>query len=278
LTDRFRLAAAIAVAALLSITAAPTHALHLSIDGIFKQGGMATGKVAPGARVRLDGKDVLVARDGTFVLGFGRDAPAEAVVEIATPDGSRETHRYAIEKRTYRIQRIDGLPRKMVTPSPEALKRIRAEGKLINAARGGFTQVPHYAAGFLWPAKGRISGIYGSQRILNGEPRRPHLGIDIAAPAGTPVVASAAGTVTLAHTDLYFTGGTVIIDHGHGLSTVYSHLSAVSVKTGQTVTRGQGIGKIGSTGRSTGPHLDWRINWFQERLDPMLIAGPMPKG
>jgi murein DD-endopeptidase MepM/ murein hydrolase activator NlpD len=278
LRDWVRLAAAFAVAAVLSVAGTPTHALHLSLDGIFKQGGMATGKVDPGARVRLDGKDVPVARDGAFVIGFGRDAPPEAVVEIETPDGRRETHRYAIEKRSYRIQRIEGLPPKMVTPSPEALKRIRAEGKLINEARGGFTQVPHYAAGFVWPAKGRISGVYGSQRILNGEPRRPHLGVDIAAPVGTPVVASAAGTVTLANRDLYFTGGTIIIDHGHGLSTVYSHLSAVSVKTGQTVKRGQPIGKLGSTGRSTGPHLDWRINWFQERLDPMLIAGPMPKG
>jgi murein DD-endopeptidase MepM/ murein hydrolase activator NlpD len=278
LRDWVRLAAAFAVAAVLSVAGTPTHALYLSLDGIFKQGGMATGKVYPGARVRLDGKDVPVARDGAFVIGFGRDAPPEAVVEIEAPDGRRETHRYAIEKRSYRIQRIEGLPPKMVTPSPEALKRIRAEGKLINEARGGFTQVPHYAAGFVWPAKGSISGVYGSQRILNGEPRRPHLGVDIAAPVGTPVVASAAGTVTLANRDLYFTGGTIIIDHGHGLSTVYSHLSAVSVKTGQTVKRGQPIGKLGSTGRSTGPHLDWRINWFQERLDPMLIAGPMPKG
>lgn len=129
----------------------------------------------------------------------------------------------------------------------------------------------------MWPAKGRISGVYGSQRILNGEPRRPHLGIDIAAPKGTPVQASAAGVVTLAEKDLYFTGGTIIVEHGHGLSSVYSHLSRIDVRKGQSVSRGQTIGAIGSTGRSTGPHLDWRINWYQERLDPMLLAGPMPK-
>lgn len=269
------LAAALAVLAAFA-AAGPAAALHLSFDGDFKQGGLVIGTVLPGSGVRLDGKTVPVARDGAFVIGFGRDAPPEAEIEITLPDGRRETHRRAIEQRKYRIQRIDGLPPRMVTPSPEALKRIRAEGKLINEARGGFTQMPHYAAGFIWPAKGRISGVYGSQRILNGEPRRPHLGIDIAAPTGTPVVAAAGGTVTLAQDDLYFTGGTVIIDHGHGLSTVYSHLSAVAVKTGEAVEQGQRIGAIGSTGRSTGPHLDWRINWFQERLDPQLIAGPRP--
>ncbi len=276
--DWVRLAAAVAVAAVLLVAGRSTHALHLSLDGIFKQGGMAIGKVDPGSRVRLGGREVPVARDGAFVIGFGRDAPLEAIVEIETPNGRSETHRYVIEKRNYRIQRIEGLPPKMVTPSAQALKRIRVEGKLINKARGAFTQVPHYAAGFVWPVKGRISGVYGSQRILNGKPRRPHLGVDIAAPVGTPVVASAAGTVTLANRDLYFTGGTIIIDHGHGLSTVYSHLSVVSVEIGQTVARGEPIGKLGSTGRSTGPHLDWRINWFQERLDPMLIVGEMPNG
>ena len=165
----------------------------------------------------------------------------------------------------------------MVTPSSTALLRIKAEGRAISAARAIFTPVAKFGGGFIWPTKGRISGVYGSQRILNGKPRRPHLGIDIAAPIGHPVVAAAAGTVTLANTDVYFTGGTVIINHGHGLSSVYSHLSAIHARLGQDVKQGEIIGKIGSTGRSTGPHLDWRINWFQERLDPQLLLGPMPK-
>lgn len=255
----------------------PTLADGLSLEGDFSQGGLVTGKTVPGAKISLNGKTIQVAPDGLFVFGLGRDAAAELRLETVSPDGKRETRPLKVRQRKYRIQRINGLPRKMVTPSAEALKRIRREGAAIRAARAVFTQKTNFQAGFMWPAKGRISGVYGSQRILNGEPRRPHLGIDIAAPKGTPVQASAAGVVTLAEKDLYFTGGTIIIEHGHGLSSVYSHLSRIDVRKGQSVSRGQTIGAIGSTGRSTGPHLDWRINWYQERLDPMLLAGPMPK-
>ena len=198
------------------------------------------------------------------------------MLHSVTPSGRHRMLRLKSKKRGYRIQRINGLPKKMVTPSAAALLRISAEGRAIRAARAIFTPAPHFAGGFIWPAKGRISGVYGSQRILNGKPRRPHLGIDIAAPTGTPVVAAAPGEVTLANTDMYFTGGTVIINHGHGLSTVYSHLSAISIELGEMVKQGAKMGKVGSTGRSTGPHLDWRINWFQERLDPMLLVDPMP--
>ena len=254
----------------------PVIAQDLSLKGSLIQGGLITGNTLPGAKIDLSGKKIVVNADGLFVFGFGRDAPAEAVINVLLPDGRRISRVLEIGQRKYRVQRIDGLPGKMVTPSEKALKRIWAEGKAIRAARGTFTPETHFKSGFAWPSKGRISGVYGSQRILNGEPRRPHLGIDIAAPAGTPVFASAAGMVTLAETDLYFTGGTIIVNHGHGLSTVYSHLSKIDVRNGQTVARGQKIGAIGSTGRSTGPHLDWRINWFQERLDPLLLAGPKP--
>lgn len=255
----------------------PAFAAQPDLEGDFIQGGLVQGHTDPGTKISLNGRLVTVTPDGRFVLGFGRDAPETMILQSVTPGGKRLVRTLRIEKRTYRIQRIDGLPRKMVTPSAGALLRIRAEGKAIRAARAVFTPVPHFAGGFIWPVKGRISGVYGSQRILNGEPRRPHLGIDIAAPTGTPVVAAAPGKVTLANTDMYFTGGTVIVDHGHGLSTVYSHLSAVSAKLGQSVRQGEPIGKVGSTGRSTGPHLDWRVNWFQERLDPKLLAGPMLK-
>ena len=249
----------------------------LVLEGEAIQGGLMTGRTAPGTAIRVDDKAVRVGEDGLFVFGFGRDAPPRATVSALFPDGGRAVRRLDVRQRDYRIQRIDGLPSRMVTPSADELARIRAEGEKIAAARAGFSARTGFAAGFIWPAQGRISGVYGSQRILNGEARQPHLGIDIAAPAGTPVVAAAAGAVTLAEPDLYFTGGTVVIDHGHGLSTVYSHLSAVGVAVGQEVARGQLIGRIGSTGRSTGAHLDWRINWFQERLDPMLIAGPPPQ-
>ena len=247
------------------------------LRGDFVQGGLVYGYTDPGTKIALNGHMVTVTPDGRFVLGFGRDAPETVVLKSVTEDGKRLDRRLNIKKRKYRVQRIEGLPRKMVTPTTAALLRIKAEGNAISAARGVFTALPHFADGFIWPVKGRISGVYGSQRILNGEPRRPHLGIDIAAPTGTPVVAAAPGTVTLANMDMYFTGGTVVIDHGHGLSTVYSHLSVISVKHGQMVKKGEHIGNVGSTGRSTGPHLDWRLNWFQERLDPRLIVEPMPQ-
>lgn len=259
------------------MVAAPAFAAQPDLTGDFVQGGLVLGNTDPGTKISLNGRLVTVTPDGRFVLGFGRDAPETAILQSVTVGGKRLVRTLKIKKRKYRIQRINGLPPKMVTPSAGALLRIRAEGQVIRAARAVFTTMPHFAGGFVWPAKGRISGVYGSQRILNGEPRRPHLGIDIAAPTGTPVVAAAPGKVTLANTDMYFTGGTVIIDHGHGLSTVYSHLSAVAAKLGQAVKQGERIGKVGSTGRSTGPHLDWRVNWFQERLDPRLLVGPMPK-
>ena len=167
--------------------------------------------------------------------------------------------------------------KRKVTPKAVDVKRIRADNAAIGKVRKLNSAGTDFADGFAWPLKGRISGVFGSQRVLNGKPRRPHNGVDIAAPSGTPVIAAATGVVTLAEPDLYFTGGTVIIHHGHGLSTVYSHLISLSVKKGDKVEKGQRIAKVGSTGRSTGPHLDWRINWFQERLDPMLIVGPMPK-
>jgi murein DD-endopeptidase MepM/ murein hydrolase activator NlpD len=251
----------------------PAAAAKLSFDGKFVQGGLVIGSTDPGTRITLDGRSIRVTDDGRFVFGFGRDAPESSILQAVFPDDKRRVRQLRVEKRKYRIQRIDGLPSKMVTPSPGALLRIKAEAKEIRAARGVFTPVAHFADGFIWPAKGRISGVYGSQRILNGKPRRPHLGLDIAAPVGTPIVATAAGKVTLANTDMYFTGGTVIIDHGHGLSSVYSHLSAIDTRLGATVKQGQQIGRLGGTG----PHLDWRINWFQERLDPRLLVGSMPK-
>lgn len=255
----------------------PAAAAKLSLDGKFVQGGLVIGQTDPRTRITLDGRSIRVTDDGRFVFGFGRDAPEIATLQAVFPDGKRRVRQLSVEKRKYRIQRINGLPSKMVTPSPGALLRIKAEAKAIRAARGVFTPVAHFANGFIWPAKGRISGVYGSQRILNGKPRRAHLGLDIAAPVGTPIVATAPGKVTLANTDMYFTGGTVIIDHGHGLSSVYSHLSAIDTRLGAAVKQGQQIGRLGGTGRATGPHLDWRINWFQERLDPRFLVGPMPK-
>ncbi len=248
----------------------------LRLEGKFVQGGLVVGHTAPGARVRLDGKPVPLRADGRFLIGFGRDAKPEAVLEVRHA-GRVVTRRLKIGKRKYRIQRITGLPPKMVTPPKEVLARIRAEAKMIRAARLTDTPSPFFDSGFAWPARGRISGVYGSQRILNGKPRRPHFGVDVAAPKGTPVAAAAAGIVRVAKTDLYFTGGTVLIDHGFGLNSAYSHLQTVTVKEGQRVAKGERIGTIGATGRATGAHLDWRVNLFLTRLDPALLVPPMPK-
>ncbi len=249
----------------------------IQLDGPRIQGGLVRGRVAPGSKVTFEGEPVRVSREGWFLIGFGRDAPAKAVLSVGFPDGRHERYGLVVEPRKYRIQRIDGLPPSKVTPSKKDLVRIRKEVALVKRARTVDDPRTDFLGGFRWPVKGRISGVYGSQRILNGEARRPHYGIDIAAPKGTRVVAPAAGVVTMVHPDMYFSGGTMIVDHGHGLSSAFLHLSRILVKKGQRVKQGQPIAEVGSTGRSTGPHLDWRINLFGRRLDASLLVGPMPK-
>jgi murein DD-endopeptidase MepM/ murein hydrolase activator NlpD len=249
----------------------------VTLEGRMVQGGLVTGRTAPGAKVTLDGAPVRVRADGRFLIGFGRDAAPTARLMVTVPGGKAAEKVLAIGKRDWKIQRIDGLPPKMVTPPPEVLARIKAENEKIRKARLADTDRAMFDTGFVWPVIGRVTGVYGSQRILNGEPRRPHFGIDVAAPVGTPVVAAADGIIRIAERDLYFTGGTILIDHGYGLNSVYSHLHSVDVKPGDSVKQGQKVGTLGGTGRSTGPHLDWRVNLFLTRLDPALLVGPMPK-
>jgi len=244
------------------------------LEGDFTQGGLVIGSTDPGNRVFLDGEAIRVSPEGRFLFGFTRDASAEAVLEVRAADGAEERRVLHIAPRDYDIQRIDGLPRKMVTPPAAVLTRIRREGAAIRAARMHDTPATHFDSGFIWPAKGRISGVYGSQRILNGEPRRPHYGIDIAGPVGTPVIAPADGGVRLAERNLYYSGGTVILDHGHGLSSAFLHMHEVHIRVGDTLRQGDPVGSIGATGRVTGPHLDWRINWFDQRLDAGLLVPP----
>lgn len=261
----------------LMLTGGSAFAGELVLDGKPIQGGLMVGETLPPARVTLDGRRVHVDPSGLFIIGFGRDAKPRSVLDAVFPDGTVETRRLAIEKRTYRVQRINGLPSRKVTPKKMDMKRIRAENALIGAARRRLTPTPWFRRGFEWPAIGPISGVYGSQRILNGKPRRPHFGVDVALPVGSPVTAAADGVISLAHPDMFFTGGTLIIDHGFGLSSIYMHLSAIYVKKGDRVTRGMKVAAIGATGRVTGPHLDWRVNLFGTRLDPALLVGPMPK-
>ena len=248
------------------------------LDGPRTQGGLLRGRVATGSTVEYESDPVRVSEDGWFLVGFGRDAPPEAELVVVHPDGRRERQVLKVKRREYDIQRIDGLPPRKVTPrSEEDLARIRAEVEMVRKARAIDEPRADFLSGFRWPVKGIISGVYGSQRILNGQPRRPHFGIDIAAPAGTEVVAPADGVVTLVHPDMFFSGGTMIVDHGHGLSSAFLHLSRILVEEGERVTQGRLIAEVGSTGRSTGPHLDWRMNLFDRRIDPALLVGPMPQ-
>jgi murein DD-endopeptidase MepM/ murein hydrolase activator NlpD len=264
------------LAALLLFVSFSVQAEEIELKGPFTQGGLITGKAPPGSRVTFEGKDVRLTRDGVFLIGFGREAAPEARLEVRLPDGRVERRTLNVAARQYDIQRIDGLPDRQVTPPAEDLARIREDQAAVATARSRDTVEPYFLSGFIWPAIGPISGVYGSQRILNGNPRQPHYGVDVAAPEGTPIVAAAPGIVSLAHPDMFFTGKTVAIDHGHGLTSIYSHLATIAVADGAQVAQGQVIGTLGGTGRVTAPHLDWRINLFEIRLDPALLVPPMP--
>lgn len=250
-------------------------ALALELQGEPVQGGLIFGQAEPGSTVLFDGREIMVSDEGRFVLGFGRDDTGTVELSVTPPNAAADVRTLTIAPREYNIQRIDGLPPETVTPPPEVLERIRRDSAMVGAARQRRDDRTDWEAGFEWPTTGRISGVYGSQRVLNGEPRRPHYGIDIAAPTGTPVHAPAPGIVTLAEPDLYYSGGTLILDHGQGLSSTFLHMSTMSVAVGQVVDAGEKIGEVGSTGRSTGPHLDWRMNWLNKRVDPQPLVGPM---
>jgi murein DD-endopeptidase MepM/ murein hydrolase activator NlpD len=253
----------------------PLYAVELT--GEMVQGGLVFGKAKAGSTVQLDGEAVMVSPGGDFVIGFDRDETSERTLTIREPSGEAKTLTLAVAPRDYRIERVDGLPPKTVTPDPEAAERIRQDAAMVASARARRDQRTDYAQGFAWPAKGRISGVYGSQRVLNGEPRRPHYGLDIAAPTGSPVYAPADGVVTLAHPDLYFSGGTIILDHGQGLSSSFLHLSRILTTAGTEVKQGDLIAEIGATGRASGPHLDWRMNWLNRRVDPQLLMQDQPQ-
>ncbi len=261
--------------AILTLLCLPIPAHALTLEGNLIQGGMAIGRVDPGTTVHFHGKAVRVSADGLFVIGFARDAQTKSVIELRHPSGTVERHPLTIQKRTYDIQRIDGLPPRKVSPSPEDQKRINQDRALVKKARRIDDARTDFVQPFIWPVIGRISGVYGSQRILNGKPKWPHYGVDIAAPTGTPVKAPADGVVSLAHNDMFYSGGTLIVDHGHGLSTVYMHLHKILVEAGQRVKQGEVIAQVGATGRVTGPHLHWGMNWFDTRLDPSLLVPPM---
>jgi len=240
------------------------------LEGNFVQGGLVIGKVNNDLDVKFKEKVLRKTSDGSFVIGFGRDHPKEAKLYFFI-NQNWIMKKLDIKQRKYKTQVINGLEKKMVTPPKSFWDRIKKENKEIKEIRSLDSNVDFIFQKFDWPTKGIISGVFGSQRILNGKPKRPHYGVDIAAPEGTDILAPTEAIVRMAEKDLYYTGGTVMLDHGHGVTSVYSHLSSINVKVGDKINKDQKIGEVGSTGRSTGPHLDWRINWFSERLDPALF-------
>ncbi len=259
------------LAALPAVPSGTAHALPPGLPAAgLAQGGFVAGRIPPNARASLDGRALRVGPGGEVCFGFGRDHGPSAVLALTHPRAHPERHDLAIARRAWDVQNITGLPPAQVTPDAEALRRITAERERLAAARATDSARIDFAQGFLRPARGRTSGVFGSQRVLNGQPRQPHYGYDIAAPVGTPIVAAASGVVTLA-ADFFFFGRIIVVDHGHGVNTLYAHCSAVDVTEGETVAAGQRIGAIGATGRVTGPHLHFSLSWYQVWLDPAPV-------
>ncbi len=255
----------------------PVDSKCLEIEGEWIQGGMLIGHVNPGEKVKFAKRALRVDDDGLFVFGLDRDAPKSAELTVIDKDGKAATHTFQVKQRQYNIQRVNGVPQETVNPPPEELARIQRESRLTREARAKDLPRRDFLATIQWPLQGPITGVYGSQRVYNGEPRRPHFGVDVARPTGTKVMAPLPGVVNLAYDNMFFSGGTLIVDHGHGISSTFIHLSKILVEEGQEITQGQAIAEVGATGRVTGPHLDWRMNWFNYPLDPQLLVEPMPE-
>jgi murein DD-endopeptidase MepM/ murein hydrolase activator NlpD len=236
------------------------------------QGALVISKVAPGSQVRYAGRDLLLTPEGDVVFGIGRDEAGTVTVEVRAPHAKPERVEITVTPRDWPIERVDGVPPKTVEPPPDIAARIKREQARVVAARVRDDAREEFLETFTWPVRGRISGRFGSQRVYNGIPKSPHPGMDIAVPQGTPVKAPAGGIVTFADPDLYLTGGTVLLDHGHGVSSNFLHMSRIDVKVGDRIEQGQVIGAVGMTGRATGPHLHWGMNWFGVRIDPLLLV------
>ena len=255
----------------IGLFAANSWAYEVDFIGDKRQGGLVIGKIAPGIKVSFKNKYIRVSEQGYFLLGFDRDEAQSVNYTLEFPDSSTQTNSIQIKQRKYSEETISGLAQNKVKPSMAELDRITKEQAYFDHARQIDDPREDFLQTFIWPLKGRISGVYGSHRILNGTPKRPHYGLDIAAPEGTDIVAPADGVVTLNQPDLFYTGVTVMLDHGHGLSTLYIHMSKSSVSLGQRVRQAEVIGAVGKTGRATGPHLHWGMSLFGTRLDPQLM-------
>ena len=259
-----------------SILYAKVFSETLTIEGTFTQGGLLFGKTKPNSKIFFNDKKIFVNNKGDFLLGISRKEKKENLL-IVNNENKVEKYNINILPRKYKIQKIDGLPKNKVTPNQEELKRIKKESKLISKYKNLFLDKTFYKSGFVWPLEGKITGEYGNQRVLNGKPRRPHLGLDIAAPLGTKIIAPSDAIVSFTFEDTFFNGKMIILNHGLGLNSIYSHLNKIYVNKGDKVEKGDLLAEVGSTGRSTGPHLDWRINVFNTAIDPEKLIQNQPK-
>jgi murein DD-endopeptidase MepM/ murein hydrolase activator NlpD len=247
------------------------NSFAVELKGHLTQGGLVTGKLSDVQSVSLNDTQLKLSENGDFVFGFGRDAKPNHTLSWVDANGKKHTQELVITKRDYNIDKITGVAKKYVSPPKSVSERISREAVAVRKARAVNSDLTFFLDPVLKPAQGRISGVYGSLRYFNGEPRRPHFGLDIANKTGSPVYAPIGGTVVFAEPDLYYSGGTLILDHGHGITSTYIHLSKLDVNVGDKVKQGNKVAEIGATGRVTGPHLDWRFNWKGERLDPGLL-------
>ncbi len=255
----------------------PVMSNKVVLQGDFTQGGMIIGHAPVGSHVNLNGEPLKLSPEGDFVFGLDRDAKSGDMLQVVFPDGEFWQRELSIKSRQYDIQYVTGIDKKIQSKqkSNETWARIKREGESVKSARKAHFEQLFFKQPFKWPLIGPITGVFGSQRVYNGEPGRPHYGVDIAASVGTPVYAPANGTVTLANEDLYYSGGTIILDHGYGISSSFLHLSRVLVNVGDEIKQGDLIAEVGAGGRASGSHLDWRMNWYKRRIDPELLVPPM---
>ena len=252
---------------------------RLKLHGKAIQGGLIRAQVEPGTRgVKFPGHKVVIADDGSFLIAFFYKAPKKETLTITFPDGAVLEQTFDVEQRTYMDDHIDNMPERFFKLNDERKKRMRTMNERLKVVRNRYTKKAFFGDDcFKWPMTGKITSRYGAKRLFNKKHKDTHWGVDIAGPVGTPVKAPCGGIVRFAEVDVPLAGNTVVIDHGHGLSSSLIHLQNIAVKVDQEVKTGDVIGTVGMTGRTNGPHLDWRMNFFTIRIDPELLAGEMPE-
>lgn len=249
---------------------------EIQLSGEIKQGGLVVGKTDAHNQVTLNDKVLPVSKHGDYVFAFSRDDKTKYTLTVISPTGKIETKIFTPSKRDYKISRVEGISKKIMNPNKKANIRAGEDRMAMVKVRKISSDLTDFSQGFIAPRSSRITGVYGSQRFYNGIAKNPHFGVDYAGQIGAPVKAPASGTVLLWVPDMFYSGGTLVIDHGHGITSNFLHLSASMVKTGDKVKQGDVIAKVGNSGRVTGPHLDWRMNWHKVRFDPQLAMKVNP--